>query len=81
MGKAIKLQIRKELDGHQQLNVIRLKGSLISNGYTEIIHINDFDDEFHINTFETSPNNADEVLNFINVFINQKELNNTVTVY
>lgn len=81
MGKAIKLQIRKELNGYQQLNVIRLKGSLISNGFTEIIHINDFDDEFHINTFETLPSETDAVLDFINSFIQQKDLNNTVTIY
>lgn len=81
MEKAIKLQIRKELNGQQQLNVIRLKGSLISNGYTEIIHINDYDDEFHMNSFETSVENRTEVQNFINAFISKAQLTDTVTIF
>ncbi|MEL1255235.1 hypothetical protein AAEO57_15710 [Flavobacterium sp. DGU38] len=81
MEKAIKLQIRKELNGQQQLNVIKLKGSLISNGYTEIIHINDYDDEFHMNSFETSVENRTEVQNFINAFISKAQLTDTVTIF
>ncbi|WP_163410280.1 hypothetical protein [Flavobacterium ajazii] len=81
MEKAIKLQIRKELNGQQQLNVIKLKGSLISNGYTEIIHINDYDDEFHMNSFETSVENRVEVQNFINTFISNAQLMDTVTIF
>lgn len=81
MEKAIKMQIRKELNGQQQLNVIKLKGSLISNGYTEIIHINDYDDEFHVNSFETSVENRAEVQNFINAFISNAQLTDTVTIF
>lgn len=81
MEKAIKMQIRKELNGQQQLNVIRLKGSLISNGYTEIIHINDYDDEFHMNSFETSVENRGKVQDFINAFISKAQLTDTVTIF
>jgi hypothetical protein len=49
MEKGIKLKVRKDLDGKQQSNIIKLKGSLIAKGYTEIIHILDQDAEFHIN--------------------------------
>lgn len=81
MEKAIKMQIRKDLNGQQQLNVIRLKGSLISNGYTEIIHINDYDDEFHMNSFETSVENRGKVQDFINAFISKAQLTDTVTIF
>lgn len=57
MERAIRLKVRKELDGREQFNVIKLKGSLISKGYTEIIHILDQDDEYHINSFETPVEN------------------------
>ncbi|QSB25440.1 hypothetical protein [Flavobacterium sp. CLA17] len=74
MEKAIKLQVRKELNSQQQFDIIKLKGSLISNGYTEIIHIDDQDEEFHINYFETAPENTSEVQDFIKAFIHKAEL-------
>ncbi len=80
MEKAIKLQIRKELNSQQQFNIIKLKGSLISNGYTQIIHIDDYDDDFHINSFETTAENRKVVQDFINAFINEAELAGTVTI-
>ena len=81
MEKAIKLKVRKEVDGQQQLNIIRLKGSLISKGYTEIIHILDQDDEFHINSFETPVEITNEVHEYITAFINKENLTDTITLY
>lgn len=81
MDKAIKLKVRKELSGQQQLNIIRLKGSLISKGYTEIIHILDQDDEFHINSFATSLETTNEVQEYITAFINKENLTDTITFY
>lgn len=80
MEKVVTLQIRKELNGSQQQGIIKLKGTLISKGYTEIIHILDKDDEFHINFFETTLECVQEVQDFINSFINQAELLDTVTI-
>ncbi|MBP1221791.1 hypothetical protein [Flavobacterium sp. 1355] len=81
MERAIKLKVRKELDGRQQFNIIKLKGSLISKGYTEIIHILDQDDEYHINSFETSVESTNEVKDFIRAFITSENLTDTVTVF
>ncbi len=81
MEKAIKLKVRKEVDGHQQFNIIKLKGSLISKGYTEIIHILDQDDEFHINSFETAKGTTDEVQEFIKDFITKENLIDTITLF
>ncbi|WP_089351837.1 hypothetical protein [Flavobacterium sp. ov086] len=81
MDKAIKLKVRKELDGQQQFNIIKLKGSLISRGYTEIIHILDQDDEFHINSFETPVEATNEVQEYITAFINRENLADTISLY
>lgn len=78
MEKAIQLKVRKDLDPRQQLNVIKLKGSLISRGYTQIIHILDQDDEFHINIFETSPAHRNEVQQYIAAFIGEQDLSETI---
>ncbi len=39
MDKTIKLWVKKEIDNSSELKVLKLKGTLISKGYTEIIHI------------------------------------------
>ena len=80
MEKAIRLQVRKDLNPRQQLTVIKLKGSLISRGYTEIIHILDQDEDFHINTFETAVEKRNEVQQYITAFINQENLVDTITI-
>ncbi|OXA95923.1 hypothetical protein B0A75_17795 [Flavobacterium oncorhynchi] len=81
MEKAIKLKVRKELNSQQQLNIIKLKGSLITKGYTEIIHILDQDDEFHINSFETPVETKMEVQEFINAFIIKENLADTISLF
>lgn len=81
MEKAVKLKVRKDLDGKQQFNIIKLKGSLISKGYTEIIHILDQDEEFHINSFETSAETKIEVEQFINAFITKENLSDTIALF
>lgn len=80
MERAIQLKVRKELNGQQQLNIIRLKGSLISKGYTEIIHILDQDDEFHINSFETPVETTNEVQEYIKAFITRENLMDTISL-
>ena len=81
MERAIKLQVRKELDGQQQLNIIKLKGSLIAKGYTEIIHILDQDDDFHINTFGIENGSDSEVREFITAFIAREKLEDSISIF
>lgn len=80
MEKAVKMQIRKDLNGRQQQDIIKLKGSLISNGYTQIIHIMDQDEEFHINSFETEDEKRNEVHDFIKTFVDKADLADAVFI-
>lgn len=80
MKKTIQLKVRKDLDARQQHTILKLKGSLISKGYTEIIHILDQDEEFHINSFETASGKRNEVQQYIAAFINSENLSDTVTI-
>jgi len=77
----MKLKVRKELDGKQQSNIIKLKGSLIARGYTEIIHILDQDDEYHINSFDIETAAAGEVQEFINAFIERENLTDSISIF
>lgn len=79
MEKTVQLKIRREMGSSQQQHIIKLKGSLISRGYTEIIHIMDQDNEFYINYFETPLQRKSEVLEFINAFIDKENLLDSVT--
>lgn len=81
MERAIKLKVRKDLNGQQQLNIIKLKGSIISRGYTEIIHILDQDEEFHINSFETPIESTNEVQEYITAFITKENLPDSIMLY
>jgi hypothetical protein len=78
MEKTIQLKVRKDLDAQRQHTIIKLKGSLISKGYTQIIHILDQDDEFHINTFETPSEYLEEAQLYIAAFIREKNLADTI---
>lgn len=39
MDKTIKLRVKKQIDTSNELKILKLKGTLITKGYTEIIHI------------------------------------------
>jgi len=80
MEKAVLLRIRKDLDSRQQQNIIKLKGTLISKGYTEIIHIQDQDDDFHINSFEIPEAFSNEVHEYISNFITGQNLGDTIVL-
>lgn len=80
MHKEVKLRVRKDLNPKEQSTVIKLKGSLISKGYTQIIHIMDQDEEFHLNIFETPLEKADEVKQFISAFITAENLLEIITI-
>ncbi|MDR7369992.1 hypothetical protein [Flavobacterium aquidurense] len=80
MEKVIRLRVFKDLSSQQQIDIIKLKGSLISKGYTAIIHINDQDEEYHINSFAVIEESRSAVQDFIEDFINKAELTNMVSI-
>lgn len=65
----------------QQSNIIKFKGSLISQGYTEIIHILDQDAEFHINSFDIESRTGIEVHKFITAFVARNQLEDSVSIF
>lgn len=81
MDKGVKLKVRKELDGKQQFNIIKLKGSLISKGYTQIIYILDHDTEFYVNSFDIESGTGIEVREFITAFIVREQLEDSISIF
>lgn len=80
MDKTIKLRVKREIDNGNALKVLKLKGTLITKGFTEIIHIADENEEFYLNSFSTSPNHKKEAEDFVLDYIFKNDLVGTVTL-
>lgn len=80
MDKTIKLRVKKAIDHSDELKVLKLKGSLISKGYTEIIHIADENEDFYLNSFSTSRESKKEVEEFVSNYIGDNDLADTITL-
>lgn len=80
MEKTIRLRVRKENDSSSELKVLKLKGALITKGYTEIIHIADESEEFYLNSFSTSREQKRQAEEFVLDFISSNDLAQTVVL-
>lgn len=80
MNKTIKLRVRQEIDRESELKVLKLKGTLITKGYTEIIHIEDENEDFYVNTFSTSTDLKKEAENYILDYISSHNVNDIITL-
>ena len=80
MNIAIKLRVKKEIDRGIELKVLKLKGTLITKGFTEIIHIQDENEDFYINTFSTYKVLEKEAEDYIVDYISANNLTNIVTL-
>lgn len=78
MNKTIKLRVKKEIDRKSKLKVLKLKGTLITKGYTEIIHIEDENEDFYVNTFLTSTDLKKEAENYILDYISSHNVNDII---
>ena len=59
---------------------MKLKGSLISKGFTEIIHIADENEDFYLNSFSTSEENEKQVEDFVLGYISDNNLIDTISL-
>ena len=80
MDKTIKLRVKKEIDNSNELKVLKLKGTLITKGYTEIIHIADESEDFYLNSFSTSSDRKKEAAQFVLNYISSHDLKDTITL-
>ncbi len=78
MDTVIHFKVKKDLDNKQHQNLLRLKGSIIAKGFTDIIHISDEGEEFHINSFSVLPEQKAAILEFITLYLKEKNLESTI---
>ena len=80
MDKIIKLRVKKEIDRANELKVLKLKGTLITKGFTEIIHIEDENEDYYLNTFSTAPQQKKDAENYVLEYISTNNLNDTISL-
>jgi len=80
MNITIKVRVKKEIDRDSELKILKLKGALITKGFTEIIHIQDENEDFYINPFSTYKVLEKEAENYIVDYISANNLTNIVTL-
>lgn len=80
MDRTIRLRIKKEINHGTEIKILKLKGTLISKGYTEIIHIADENSEYYLNSFSTSPENKKEVDSFVLDYITNHDLSDSIVL-
>lgn len=74
MDKIIKFIVKKEIRHSDELKIFKLKGNLISKGYTEIIHMADQDQDYYLNSFSISAEKKNEVENFVIQYLSDNNL-------
>jgi hypothetical protein len=80
MDTIVRLRVKKELDSRQHKSILGLKGSIISKGYTDIIHISDEGEEFHINSFSVPRQEKEIILEYIALYLKENRLDMAATL-
>lgn len=80
MDKTIKLRVKRGIDSGNEFKILKLKGTLITEGFTEIIHIADENEDFYLNTFSISPDDKKKTEDFVLEYISSHNLTDTITL-
>lgn len=76
----IAIKFKKDLDTFTEKKILRLKGGIISEGFTDIIHIDDDGYDFYINHFVTESSGSENVVNYIEAYIKKETLEGVITI-
>jgi hypothetical protein len=80
MYKTIKLRVKRGIDSSNEIKILKLKGTLITEGFTEIIHIADENEDFYLNSFSISHENKKRAEDFVLDFIATHNLTTAITL-
>lgn len=78
MTTTIRLRIRKDIDTPTEKKILKLKGSLIAQSFTDIIHYDDEGEHHYINFFTIEASKKDEVTAYIRQSIAETKLEEAI---
>lgn len=74
MHTIIRFKIKKEIDTPTARKILKLKGSLIAQSYTDIIHFDDEEEDFYVHYFQLDKSDSKPVADFIRTFSEENGL-------
>ena len=78
MNTIIRLRIKKDIDTATEKKILKLKGSLIAQSFTDIIHYDDDGEHYYINFFTIETSKKDKVTAHINQSITENKLEEAI---
>lgn len=80
MTTTIRFRVRKDIDAGTERKILKLKGSLIAQSFTDIIHFEDDGEDFYIHYFTTASDKQQEAIAYISLAIAEEVLTDTVFI-
>ena len=78
MYTTIRFRIKKEIDTPTARMILKLKGSLIAQSYTDIIHFEDEGEDFYMHYFQSIDTKSTQAFDFIKTFSEENNLNDSI---
>lgn len=80
MTTTIRLRIKKEMDATTEKKVLKLKGNLIAQSFTDIIHYDDDGEDYYINYFIVVASRKDEAMAYLGQNIKETDLEEIISL-
>lgn len=80
MSTIIRLKIKKEVDTTTARKILKLKGELIAQSFTDLIHYDDADEDNYIHYFTTEASKKQEATNYITSYIQEANIVEAVSL-
>lgn len=80
MTTTIRFRVQKDIDAATERKILKLKGSLIAQSFTDIIHFEDDGEEFYIHHFITASEKKHDAINYISSIMTKEALTESVSI-
>lgn len=80
MNTTIRLTIKKEVDTQTARKILKLKGQLIAQSFTDLIHYDDVDADNYVHYFITEASKKQAVTEYITSYIQEANLIETISL-
>lgn len=80
MTTTIRFRVPKDIDAVTARKILKLKGSLIIQSFTDIIHFEDDGEAFYIHYFTTSSEKKQDAITYISSIIAEEALTDSVCI-
>ena len=81
MHTTIRFKIRKDIDSPTARKILKLKGCLITQSYTDIIHFDDEGEDFYVHSFQLEKSKSALATDFIKTFSEENDLKEVVILF